>query len=176
VADAFQFGFDVTGRRDITVCHMAEIQFHAGLEAPFQRHLIDAPGRFPAGFQRVVHAGEKVIRRVQMRAVMGADLDLFHRGVFAVRQLIDPDTHIFGHGGRGLMMIQILDLGQHVRRIASDAGLQRDGDIDQTAWHGWFPIFFRFGICRLRVEEAQCVCHSGTSVGPFNSKTLSGVM
>jgi hypothetical protein len=68
------------------------------------------------------------------------------------------------------VVIQILDLGQHVRRIAFNSGFQRDGDIDQTARHGWFPILPGFGICRLRVEEAQWACHLGPRADRVNVK------
>ena len=66
--------------------------------------------RLAARLHRVVHRGEELIRCVQMGAVMGRDLHLFHGRVFAIRELIDPDTHIFGHCGCGLVVIQILDL------------------------------------------------------------------
>ena len=139
MADAFQFRLYIAGCGDIAVGQMPEIQLHAGLEAPFQRHFIDPPGWLPARFQGVVHGGEEVVRRVQMGTVMGGYFHFLHRCVFAVRQLIDPDAHVFRHGRGGLVVIQILDLWQHVRRIALDARHQRDGDVDQAARHRVTP-------------------------------------
>jgi hypothetical protein len=122
---------------------MAEIELHRRLEAPFQRHLVDPPRRLAARHQRVVHGAEEVVWRIQMGAVMAADLDPLDRGVFAVRQIGDPHAHVVGDRRRGLVMVDIVDLRQHMRRVAGDAGAQRAGDVDQAAGHGAFPLLAR---------------------------------
>jgi hypothetical protein len=43
MADAFEFGFDILGGRNIAVGQMPKVQLDAGLQAPFQRHFIDGP-------------------------------------------------------------------------------------------------------------------------------------
>src|ERR1700722_181362 len=43
VADPLEFGFDIPGGCDITVGKMTEVELDAGLQAPFQRYLVDGP-------------------------------------------------------------------------------------------------------------------------------------
>src|SRR5215212_6073816 len=43
VTDALEFVFDILGGRHIAVGQMPEIQLHAWLQAPLQRHFIDRP-------------------------------------------------------------------------------------------------------------------------------------
>ena len=43
VTDALELGLHVARRRDIAIGQVAEVELHAGLEAPFQRHLVYAP-------------------------------------------------------------------------------------------------------------------------------------
>ena len=45
MADALELRLDVGGGGDIAVGEMAEVELHAGLEAPVERHLVDRPGR-----------------------------------------------------------------------------------------------------------------------------------
>ena len=140
MADPVELRLDIFRPRHIAVVEMAEIELHARLEAPFQRHFVDPPGGLAAFLQRMVHRREEMPGRVQVRAVMGGDADLLDGGVFAVRQRVHADAEIFGHGGRGVVVVQIVDLRQHVRRIARNAGLQRDGNIDDTTAHACPPL------------------------------------
>ena len=52
---------------------MPEVQLHAGLVQPVERDLVDPHGRHAAGRHRLVHAGEVVVGRVHVGAVMAAD-------------------------------------------------------------------------------------------------------
>jgi hypothetical protein len=45
VADALELGLHLGGGHHVTVGQMAEVELHARLEAPFQRHLVDGDGR-----------------------------------------------------------------------------------------------------------------------------------
>ena len=44
VADPRQFRGDIVGGRNIAVVEMAEVQFHAGLHAPVERHFVYGDG------------------------------------------------------------------------------------------------------------------------------------
>jgi hypothetical protein len=47
MADALELGLDIFGRCDIAVRQVPEVELHAGLEAPFERHFVDGPGTLP---------------------------------------------------------------------------------------------------------------------------------
>jgi hypothetical protein len=87
--------------------------------------------------QGMVHRGEIVVGRIQMRAVMRAQRARLDSGIFALRQLIDADAEIAGDRRRGHVVVAVLDLRQSVRRVAGDTRLQGDGDIDEAAGHQW---------------------------------------
>src|SRR6516225_5164585 len=80
---------DVARLDHITVGKMPEVELHRRLKAPFQRHLVDAPGGFAAAFQRVIHRGEEMVGRVEMSTVMRGDAHPLARAVFAIRKLVD---------------------------------------------------------------------------------------
>jgi len=136
VADAFELAFDVSRGGDIAVGQMPEIQLHGRLVAPFERHLINPPRWLAAGLQGVVHGGEVVIGGVQMCAVVGADGAALDGRIFTAWKLVDPNPHKLRHGGGGLVVVDVFDLRQRVRRIALDPGLERRGDVDQATRHG----------------------------------------
>ena len=54
------------GGRDIAVGEVAEVELDAGLQAPFERHLVDGDRALAA-----VHGRGEVPGRVEMRAVVG---------------------------------------------------------------------------------------------------------
>ena len=87
IADAIEFALHVVGGADIAVRLVAEIEFHAVGEAPLQRHLVDGDGALA-----VVHGRMKMIRRVEMRAVVGRDRHRLDRRAHAVRQLFRPQA------------------------------------------------------------------------------------
>ena len=171
VADALQLRLHIAGRGDIAIGQMAEVELHRRLEAPFQRHLVDPPRWLAARLQPVVHRREVVIRRIEMRAVVRADVAALHRGVFAVRQLIDPHPHVLGHRRRGHVMVHVFDLRQRVRRIALDPRLQRHRDVDQPARHRASSTYSAglhqlrrigadaAGVAGLRMRQAEVVAH-----------------
>ena len=66
MADALELGFDVLRGRHIAVLEMPEVELHAGIEAPFQRHLVDGDRALAA-----IHGGGEMIGRVEMRGVVG---------------------------------------------------------------------------------------------------------
>ena len=72
MADALQLRFDVLGGGDVAVREVAEVELHAGLEAPFERHLVDGDRRAsrPSSSRRM-----EVIGRVQVGAVVGRQGD-----------------------------------------------------------------------------------------------------
>jgi hypothetical protein len=76
-----------------------------------------------------------VVGRVEVGAVVGADVGALDGGVFAVGELVDADAHVFGHRGGGFVVVEVFDLRQGVRRVAFDAGLERDRNVDQSPWH-----------------------------------------
>src|SRR5262249_23431822 len=82
MADPLQFGLDVCRSRNIPVGEMAEVELDAGLETPLQRHLVDAQSRFAT-----VHGGGEVVRCVEVRAVMGRDIDALDGPAFAVGKI-----------------------------------------------------------------------------------------
>src|SRR5471032_934012 len=64
VTDALQLVIDFLRGDDMTVGHGAEVELYAGLEAPFERHLVDSDGALA-----LVHRRMEMIGRVEMRAV-----------------------------------------------------------------------------------------------------------
>ena len=48
----------------------------------------------------------------------------------------DGDAHIGRHARRRLVVIDIFDLRQHLRRVGPDTGLERHRDVDEAACHG----------------------------------------
>src|SRR5262245_29058371 len=61
VADAFQLLLDLPRGDDVAVGLVAEVELDAGLEAPFERHLVDRDGALA-----LVHRRMEVIRRVEV--------------------------------------------------------------------------------------------------------------
>ena len=135
MADAGQLGLDFLGLDDMAVGFGAEVQLHAGVEAPFQRHLVDPQGGPAAWSQRLVLAREIVVRRVHMRAVMGRDGDALDRGVLALRQGRDRDAHVLRHARCGIVVVHVLDLRLHAWRVGFDPRFQAGGDVDVAAGH-----------------------------------------
>src|SRR5262249_674098 len=79
MADAFQLGLDLGDGDDMPIGPVAEVELDAGLEAPFQRHLVDGDGALA-----LVHGRMEVIGRVEMRAVVGREADVLDRPALAV--------------------------------------------------------------------------------------------
>ena len=49
MSDAVELGLDVGGGRDIAVGEMTEVELDPGVEAPFERDLVDCPGALTLG-------------------------------------------------------------------------------------------------------------------------------
>ena len=136
MVDPRQFSVNLGGRYDMPVRQMPEIELDARAIAPFQRHLVD--GDRPLAF---VHGGMVVIGRIDMGAVMGGDVQPLDRPALAARQILlfqaRKEHHdLFG----GLLVIHVLDLGQHDRRVRGDACFQRDGEVNVAAGHVESPV------------------------------------
>ena len=80
MADALQLVLDLLGGDDVAVRQVAEVELHAGLEAPVERHLVDGDGALA-----LVHRRMEMIGRVEMRAVVGREVDVLDRPALAVR-------------------------------------------------------------------------------------------
>jgi hypothetical protein len=127
---------------------MAEVQLHAGLEAPLQRHVVDGDRRLLAA-QRVVHRRVEVVGRVQVGAVVGGQVDQLHRPAFAVRKvfLLQAREERFDLL-EGVLVREVLDLGRERRRVGQDVVLQEDRQVDEFAGHGK-------GSCRVSEGRAE---------------------
>ena len=97
MANALEFCLDV-GRGDhIAVGKVAEVQLHAGLEAPVQRHGVDGHRLALAAGQRRVHGAVEVVGRIQVGAVVGGQLHQLHRPAFAIGQVFLAQAADGGH-------------------------------------------------------------------------------
>jgi hypothetical protein len=87
---------------------MPEIQFHSRLEAPFQRDFVDRDGALAT-----IHGGSVVVRRVQVGAVMGDELDRFNGPGFSVGRVVlaEPRKHAQQLGKQDLV-VAISDSGR----------------------------------------------------------------
>ena len=133
MADALELGVDVGGGRDIAVGKMAEVEFHPGLKAPFERHFVDRPGALA-----LVHCRVVVPRRVEMGAVVSCELHALDRPPLPVRQVLLPEAGKEWQDLRqALLMIDVLDLGSKPRRVGGNVVLQRRGNVDEASSHAF---------------------------------------
>jgi hypothetical protein len=127
-----QFRLDILRVGDIAVLKPREVELHAGLETPVERHLVD--GDRALAF---VHRRCEVIRRVEMCTVMGNELDALDRPGLLVGQIFGlqagEETREFGHRH---FMVDIVDFRPEHGRIRDDVVLQIDRQIDDAACHG----------------------------------------
>src|ERR1700722_454703 len=115
---------------------MTEVEFHAGLQAPFQRHLVDGPRTLAA-----IHGGMKVPGRVEMGTVMGGELDLFDGPALSVRQIFRLQSiEELQHARQSLLVIDVLDGRMVARRIGRNVVLQWHGNVDQLSRHRAFSF------------------------------------
>ena len=136
VADALELGLDV-GRGDhVAVGEVAEVELHAGLEAPFERHLVDRDRGLLLA-QRLVHRRMEVVRRVQVRAVVGRQLHHLHRPALAVGQVLLLQAGEERLDLReGVLVREVLDLRREGRRVAQHVVFEVDRQVDESAGHG----------------------------------------
>jgi hypothetical protein len=125
-----QRAFHVVGSAHIAVRLVAEVELHGVVEAPFERHLVDGHRRLA-----VIHRGMEMIGRIEVRAVVGRDRDLLHRGTGAVGKLVAPHAEHSHEIVRAGLVIEIGDGGQHIGRVGRDPGFQRDRNIDDATRH-----------------------------------------
>ncbi len=135
MSDAVELGLHVGGSRDIAVGEMTEIELDAGVEAPFERDLVDRPGALA-----LVHRWMVVPWRIEMRPVVGRKGDPLDRPPLPVRQVLLLEAREKWQDLRqALLMIDVLDLRPEARRVGRDVVLQRGGDVDEAAGHGFPP-------------------------------------
>src|SRR5262245_20984209 len=163
MANARKFGFDIGGGGNITVAEVAEVEFHARLEAPFQRHLIDGDGAFA-----VVHGGGEVPGRVEVRAIVGGDVDSFHRPTLAVRQVGWAETWKEAANLRcTLPMIEVGNLRLGTRRVGGDIALQGHRNVDDASGHRFLlKIDCRGMFVRRRVFVDEIMAGEAGNTGP----------
>src|SRR5262245_66642484 len=100
MTDPLQFGLHVRRGCNVAVGKATEIELDPGLEAPLQRHLVDAQ-RPPTA----VHGGGEVVGRVKVRAVMGRNIDALDRPAFAVAKFAARKTGKEGADARGTLLV-----------------------------------------------------------------------
>jgi len=138
MADALELGFDVGGADHVAIGEVAEVELHAPLEAPFERHLVDGDGALFLA-QRFVHSRMKVVRRVEVSAVVSGQLHQLHRPAFSVGQILFLQA---GEERRDLLesvvVAEVLNLRRKGRRIGQHVVLEVDRQVDELAGHFFF--------------------------------------
>src|SRR3989441_6914689 len=131
VADALQLRLHVLRRHDVAVGPRAEVELHAGLKAPLERHLVDRDRALAA-----VHRRGEVIRRVEVRAVVGHEADPLDRPALGVGQLRFLQPREEGRDVlRGVAVAEVLDLRAVARRIGDHVVLDGHRQIDDRSGH-----------------------------------------
>ena len=119
--DARQFRFHLGRGDDMTIGEVAEIELHARLKTPVERHFVDGDRPAPAVHGRGVMPG-----RVEMSAAMGGHLDHLDGPALAIGQIGGFETRkILAHASRRRGMGEILDSRLKSGRIGGDARAQR---------------------------------------------------
>src|SRR4029450_1507558 len=155
MADALEFGLDVLCRCDIAIREVPEVEFHRGLEAPFERHLIDSDGPLPT-----IHGRGEMPRRIEMRRAVGRQSDPFDSPTFAVRQifLFQPRKEFQNIGCRRLM-IEIVDLRPITGRIGRDVVFKWNRNVDSLACHVCSPVSARLRLRFSPPAHEPCARH-----------------
>src|SRR5882724_6193947 len=84
--------------------------------------------------------------RVEMRAVVGGELYLFHRPALTVGQIrsLQPVEEL-QHARQALLVVDILNGRMIARRVGRNVVLQWHGNVDQLSRHCAFShVFFQF--------------------------------
>src|SRR5262249_49742500 len=80
--------------------------------------------------------GMKMPGRIEMRAVVGREIDLLDRPPLAVRQVLRLQAgKERQHARQALLVIDVLDGRMVARRVGRHIVLQRHGDVDQLSRH-----------------------------------------
>src|SRR5437588_1058453 len=131
VADALQLGLDVLRGDDVAVAPRSEVELHARLKAPVERHLVDGD----RALTTVRRRGE-VIGRVEVRAVVGHEADPLDRPTLGVGQLRFLQPREEGRDVlRGVAVAEVLDLRAVARRIGHHVVLDGHRQIDDRPGH-----------------------------------------
>src|SRR5213078_4452805 len=97
------FRLNVLGGGNVAVGEMPEVELDRRVEAPFQRHLVDRRRALAT-----VHGRSEMIRRVEMGAAMGRELDPLDRPALAVGQFLDLQAwKEFADLFRGLFVVEV---------------------------------------------------------------------
>ncbi|CAK7261895.1 protein of unknown function (plasmid) [Shinella sp. WSC3-e] len=131
--DTAQFTLYILGRGDISVGKVAEVELHAGCEAPFQGYFIDSNGSGSAIHRRMV-----VVWGIEMRAVVRPERQFLYRPALLARQVFDRQTRKKrGYLVCCLAVPEIFNLRQHERWIGRKSGLERYGEINELRHKEW---------------------------------------
>jgi hypothetical protein len=134
VADARQFSLHIGRRHHVPIRKVPEVEFHAGLEAPFQRHVMNGDRRLLLAAR--VHGAVEVIRRIQVGAVVRRELHALDCPGLAVRQILTAQPREEGRDLlEGLVMREVLDLRCECRRVGLHVVFQEDREVDELAGH-----------------------------------------
>jgi hypothetical protein len=136
VADAVEFGLHLGGRHHVAVGQMAEVELDAGLEAPFQRHLVDRDRGTCAARQTRILRGMEMPGRIQMGAVVGGQRHPFGGGGLAFGVVGRRGARQHGHElGQGVLVRLVGDLRRQRGRVGQHVVLQVDRQVDEAAGH-----------------------------------------
>ena len=106
VVNALQLSLNVPGRHHVAVRKMTKVQFHASLEAPFKRYLIDSDGTLAA-----VHRCVVMIGSVEVRSAMRSKFNGLVSPTLASRELINrqprKETQDFRYVAPGILIFDL---------------------------------------------------------------------
>ena len=123
MADPLKFRFDIGSCRHVAIRKVSKVEFHAGLEAPFKWHLVDADGAFAT-----VHRGCEMVRRIEVRTVVGDQVHAFDGPGLAVRKVGFLESRKETEQlRRGLLVIEVFDSRLERWRIGHHFVFQEDG-------------------------------------------------
>jgi hypothetical protein len=89
------------------------------------------------GALAAVHRWMEVPGRIEMRSVVGREVDLLHRPALPVRQILGLQTiEELQHARQALLVVDVLNGRVVTGRISRHIVLQGNGDVDQFARHG----------------------------------------
>jgi hypothetical protein len=138
-ADACQLGLDVGCGDDGAIGEVTEVELHRRLKAPLERHVVDRDRRLLVA-ERFVHRRVKVVRRVEVGAVVGGQPHELHRPALAVGQVFALQA---GKKTRDLLdriaMGEVLDPRRERRWVAQHVVLEKDRQVDEAARHRTAP-------------------------------------
>jgi hypothetical protein len=115
----------------MAIRQMPEIELHAGLKAPVERHLVDGDGA-----RATVHRGVVVPRGVHVRAVVRGELHAFDGPALAIGQILGLQARKEpADVGCRLRVSGVGDGRPVTRRIGRDVVFEWNRKVDESARH-----------------------------------------